>query len=71
MMIEGHFTQNEIRSAVTHGATVTELHYRKVRLNFPDQERLGVWLDHQKQTHPEHWTMSMVIPPKPNEAKLQ
>lgn len=64
MRIEGHFTVEEIRSAVALGATTAKLPYKKIRLSFPTQVAYDTWFSQQKKDRPDLWGTMMVLTPK-------
>lgn len=64
MRIEGHFTADEIRSAVAMKATVEKLAYKKIALTFLDAADYETWIGQQKDRHPDLWGTVMVLTPK-------
>lgn len=64
MRIEGHFTADEIRTAVALGAATTKLAYKKICLSFPTQAAYDKWFSQQKLNRPELWGTMLTLAPK-------
>lgn len=64
MRIEGHFTADEIRTAVALGATTERLHYKKIALVFKTQAAYDKWLSDQKTSRPDLWGTMLILSPK-------
>ncbi len=64
MKIDGHFTADEIRTAVALGATAAKLAYKKIRLSFPNQNIYDHWFNAQKKNRPESWGTLLLLAPK-------
>ena len=64
MIIEGHFTSNEIEDAVSRGAKIIQLNYNRVSLSFDSNEIFNQWVEHQKKSHPGLWVHSFIIQKK-------
>ncbi len=63
MRIEGHFTADEIRSAVALGATTDKLPYKKISIKFPSQAAYERWFTAQQKT--QAWGTLLLLTPKP------
>lgn len=64
MRIEGHFTVDEIRSAVALGAATKRLSYNKIEIVFKTQIAYDQWFNDQKATRPDLWGAMLVLPPR-------
>lgn len=64
MKIEGHFTSDEIRSAMALGATTERLAFKRITLNFPNQAAYDKWFSQQKSSHPNLWGMTLTLVPR-------
>ncbi len=68
MTIDGHFTQEEIRSAIDAGATIEKLKYKKIKISFKTKTAFNAWLKEQKESRPDLWESAMVLKPSKKKA---
>ena len=64
MIIEGYFSNIEIKAANNYKAVVTPLQNGTCKLHFPTVEVYEAWLAEQRQLNPKNWMHYTKIPPK-------
>jgi len=62
MIVEGHFTESEIRSMVDFGATVSAGAHGSVNVKFATSHHYQRWKSAQKDSAPQRWHLSFLFP---------